>query len=594
MASEVGAAFVSLLPSMKNFSKLVKAQLKRVLATVRGEVSVTPKVDAATGSLRADLQQQLRAVTRQLTLEIPVEADNTRRLRSEVTAQLQAIRRTTRLEIPMEPTGVAAYRAELAAILQAVRARQLVQVHIDTDRTFRDAESRGGTAAQRTGRLFGGLFSQGFRLSLTNPIIGIPLAIAAVLSLPFLGAAITAAALSGGALAAVFIGAFLLRADPELKAGLEKLGGEISKGLTEAAKPFKGPLLESLGIIRKALKDIGPDVKKFFSTIAKSGGIQELARGIGGFLRQLADTGALDKFATGIGAALKQLGMAMPDIGNALAQLLITLSKPETIESVGDLFRGIADVIRIVGDILGWLTEKWIWFKGAIKSASETFAKVKEELSFIGGIISGSKEAWRQLRAAVTEAVFWIIVGAKQLWHWLTVDLPNAFTGMVNNVKELPGKIVSGLGDLKNLLVDAGKNVVGGLIDGIKSKFGALGNVADNIAQTIRDRLPFSPAKTGPLSGSGNPYHSGQVIAGDLAAGVQSKLPGVVTAADRLASQFRFGSRPGTTAQSGVSSLRIDTAGSRTDMVLVQMLRDSIDANFGGNVELALSSRRGR
>ncbi|MFB6392638.1 hypothetical protein [Polymorphospora lycopeni] len=107
-------------------------------------------------------------------------------------------------------------------------------------------------------------------------------------------------------------------------------------------------------------------------------------------------------------------------------------------------------------------------------------------------------------------------------------------------IRGLPGQISGALGNMGNLLYQAGRNVVQGLINGIRSMFGSLGTVASSMAGTIRNYLPFSPAKTGPLSGRGNPYYSGQSIAELLAGGMDSQTPIVAAAAGRLAAQVAF------------------------------------------------------
>src|SRR5699024_1636024 len=47
--------------------------------------------------------------------------------------------------------------------------------------------------------------------------------------------------------------------------------------------------------------------------------------------------------------------------------------------------------------------------------------------------------------------------------------------------------------------VDAGKKIVTSIADGIKGAIGKVTDAVKNVAQKIRDFLPFSPPKTGPL-----------------------------------------------------------------------------------------------
>lgn len=110
-------------------------------------------------------------------------------------------------------------------------------------------------------------------------------------------------------------------------------------------------------------------------------------------------------------------------------------------------------------------------------------------------------------------------------------------SAVVSAARGLPGKIKSALGNLGSLLYNAGRNVVQGLINGIYSMFRALGRAASSVARTIRNYLPFSPAKTGPLSGRGNPRYSGISIARQLASGIISARGAVSSAMTVLASQ---------------------------------------------------------
>jgi phage-related protein len=121
-----------------------------------------------------------------------------------------------------------------------------------------------------------------------------------------------------------------------------------------------------------------------------------------------------------------------------------------------------------------------------------------------------------------------------------------AFTNMVNAVRSrldsvasvvrgLPGRIKSVIGNLGSLLYNAGRNVIQGLINGITSKLGALRDKAASAASTIRNLFPFSPAKEGPLSGSGSPHIAGGKIATMVAEGIERNTPKLYKAAAAMA-----------------------------------------------------------
>jgi phage-related protein len=139
----------------------------------------------------------------------------------------------------------------------------------------------------------------------------------------------------------------------------------------------------------------------------------------------------------------------------------------------------------------------------------------------------------------IVGAVIQALTGPIQAAAGAARQLGDAFragaTIAIGVVRSIPGAIRSALGNTGSLLYNAGKNIIQGLINGIKSMLGSLGNIASSVAGTIRDRLPFSPAKTGPLSGRGNPFYSGQAISNLLAAGMTSRTERVAAASDTLA-----------------------------------------------------------
>lgn len=559
MAEEVGSGYVSLIPSMRNFSKLVKAELKKELAGVKGqsvEIPVTPKFDQK--AFDESIKSQKKP------LRVPVQLEP---LRGGPGGKIKPVK------VPVE-VDRDAFQRSLTGLGNDSRSTIHQKVTVDTDRNFirgqlADAAKEGGSSAAS-------LFGNSFSASLPVLIIG---AIAVAFGAPFIAAATGALILAGAALGAVFFGAFLLSGDKDLQAGVADLFKEVKGIFVDAAQPLKGPFLESLGIIKQAFKDIAPDIKTFFKDIAKSGGIQDLARGIGGFIKSFSETGALKKLGEAIGPVLTQIGMALPDIGNALSQFIITITKPEFIEFVGKLLRGIADVIRFIGGALGWLAK----FATATRT---TFTDIWNGLKLIFNAIIGAITA----NMEKVKPLFDILKRAFGDLTGKIGELPGKVTGLIKPIGEIPGKIKTALGNTGTFLLQAGKNIVQGLIDGIKSKFGSLGNIASQMAGTIRGFLPFSPAKVGPLSGSGNPFHSGQVIAGDLAKGMASQLPTVQGAASQLAGAVGFGSASARAA-APADTPTVLVPGDRVAQVLIELLRSGIQHRNGGNVQLALGGR---
>jgi hypothetical protein len=411
-----------------------------------------------------------------------------------------------------------------------------VTVNDDVDRD----RNRLGEAATRAGGAAADGFLAGFRSVLMGPV-GLIAVLALVLAVP-LGAAAAGAVVLGGALALIALGAFGLRADTALQAAMKKLGATASTTLTEAAQPLKGPFLEAIKIFTDAVSKAGPHLKEIFTIIGPS--IPVLAKGVVEFMKAFKDTGALKQLAETAGPLIQMLAQALPDLGNAFSQLIISVSNPETVAAFGVLLRGLADIIRFVGGTLNFLVHQFQGWMRLMKLVGFVLKNSADFFRYLWGAMTGNKEASDAINR-MADHIHDLAVGVKRwfedIWNGIGATASRA-TGFIS---DLPKVLADKAANFGSTLYGAGRNIVTGLIDGMKSRIGDLANMASQLAGTIRNYLPFSPAKEGPLSGSGNPFNSGQMIGSMLAAGVMASLPMVSASAAALAGQFAPGAPGG-------------------------------------------------
>jgi phage-related protein len=110
------------------------------------------------------------------------------------------------------------------------------------------------------------------------------------------------------------------------------------------------------------------------------------------------------------------------------------------------------------------------------------------------------------------------------------------FMELVSFFRSLPGRILTAVGDLGSLLFNAGKSIIQGLINGMKAMIpGPLRSALSWAASEVRQYWPFSPAKKGPLSGSGSMDIAGRNITRMLASGIRSGAPDVTGAMNHVA-----------------------------------------------------------
>lgn len=159
-------------------------------------------------------------------------------------------------------------------------------------------------------------------------------------------------------------------------------------------------------------------------------------------------------------------------------------------------------VERGVGDLVRWIDQHW-------RLLATILATVL--LGPVGGLIAFIATHWRQFTA-------------------LTSRLVDDVTGFF---RSLPGRIIGALAALPGMLFSAGVHAVSMFVDGLKS-IPVVGPVI-GWGESILSHLPHSPAKQGPLSGSGSPDIAGRKIAQMLAQGMTAGAPDVRAAAARIA-----------------------------------------------------------
>ena len=170
-------------------------------------------------------------------------------------------------------------------------------------------------------------------------------------------------------------------------------------------------------------------------------------------------------------------------------------------------------------------------FLNILKIISGFMDMIKSIIKIVIAIIQGDwSGAWNAIKEFLRSAVSTI----KTIISSMKTNMSNTFTAlkklaitiftaMLNRVislvskmkkqgKEMAQKMLDGLNSLKTKLIEAGANLIEWVIDGISSMKDKLGSACSTVAQTIRNYLPFSPAKVGPLSDIDKLNFSGPVL----------------------------------------------------------------------------------
>lgn len=181
-----------------------------------------------------------------------------------------------------------------------------------------------------------------------------------------------------------------------------------------------------------------------------------------------------------------------------LTEVFFVLLKVVTIFFAGfsywfDFFAAALDKIR----------EGWKKFKDAF-AGGFTFDLVREGLAALGEIFSTAKEK-------ITEGINAVL---------------NTLRGFVDTAK--------------TMLYNAGYEMARAIGDGIKAGVGFVKSALDEVLGLAGRFLPHSPAETGPLSGAGDPFLSGQAFVQRLAAGIDSQSGVLAQSVSRTTNSMRI------------------------------------------------------
>lgn len=182
----------------------------------------------------------------------------------------------------------------------------------------------------------------------------------------------------------------------------------------------------------------------------------------------------------------------------------------------------VQGVIKTVTAVIkGDWSGAWAGIKQIVSGAWDAIkAIVSAALTLVKGIVSG---AWTAIKT-----------GTAAMWAAVRSAIAEKIAGIVETVKSIPGRVVNAVGNLGSLLLQKGRDLVQGLIDGILGKIQAVRDAAGSVAQAIKDFFPGSPVKKGPLTAWNN-GGAGKRLGDMLAGGLDSSRSAVERASRGLA-----------------------------------------------------------
>lgn len=288
-------------------------------------------------------------------------------------------------------------------------------------------------------------------------------------------------------------------------------------------------LLESIGAVAT---NVAPRVAQIGKGIVEA--FPVVLSGLGPVLGPVISEALAAAWNIAVGA-LAELGIQLPTvdasqitgafqaIADAAASVVGTCKS--AFGKLGEQIPGIWDTI--VSTISGAVTtiisavSAVVSFIGSMVSSALAFVSglVSSIAGYFSTMVSTTANAAQQVYAAVTGA-FSALVGA----------VSGHIGSLMNTISSIPGQVMGFFAGAGSWLVDSGRALINGFTRGIQNAIGGALSAVSGAVSQIRSFFPFSPAKRGPFSGHGYTTYSGKALMEGWAEGIGSGTGAVSSA----------------------------------------------------------------
>ncbi|GEN33859.1 phage tail tape measure protein [Aneurinibacillus danicus] len=186
-------------------------------------------------------------------------------------------------------------------------------------------------------------------------------------------------------------------------------------------------------------------------------------------------------------------------------------------------------VQQIIARVFQYIQFVWAWVGPFVMAALEILKSIIiNGFNFIAATV---QFIWNTIKSIIQIA--WAVISGiiKTALAIFTGDWQGAWEGVKGILEGVWEGIKTFIGGFGSWLFESGKAIINTLVDGIKSVATAPVEAVKNIFGKVRELLPFSDAKTGPLS---DLTYSGSKIPGTIAEGVDKGAGQLRAAAYRM------------------------------------------------------------
>lgn len=283
----------------------------------------------------------------------------------------------------------------------------------------------------------------------------------------------------------VFIGLFTGNWDQFLQ-GIKGIFESIWNGIVSFVQNIWNTII---GLLDAFLNLFGTNIENVMTSISNF--FQSIWNGIKSFFGNL-----WENLKSIVSTAIKAIQNTITNILNAIVTFWqniwngIKTFASTVWNSIKSVITSTFNAIKgTIENILNGISKTWSNIWNGIKSAASTIWNGIK--SVVSGAINSVKNTIQSILKTIKNiwSNGWNTVKntLKNAWEGIKTGVSNGINNVLSFIRKLPGKILDALGDVGSLLLDAGKSIINGFFDGLKSAWdkvtGWIGGIGDWIAE---------------------------------------------------------------------------------------------------------------
>lgn len=290
-----------------------------------------------------------------------------------------------------------------------------------------------------------------------------------------------------------------------IKTTATEIWESIKNFLSETWESIKTTVSNAINSVRETISSIWQAIQNVTSTVWN--GIKTVISTVWNAIRNGITTyiNAVRTVVTTVWSAIRNITST---VWNAISSLISTVWNTmrnlisNAINNIRNTITNGWNAIRSItsnvwNGIRNLITSVWSGIRSAVSNAINAVRNIISNIW--NSIRSTTTNTWNTVRSTISNIVNDIRSTVSNIFNSLRNIVSNAFNNVVSAVRNGMNRALNAVKSFFSKFKNAGKNIVTSIASGITGAIGKVTDAIGGVVSKVRDFLPFSPAKEGPL-----------------------------------------------------------------------------------------------